>query len=182
MPKPKKTVRTDSSATNKPKKKSKRTRPAKGRTILIPARFQGEEPRLLFHEPPRRDVESAVDPDDEASKHKYPPPSKDKVFRRMWMLFINNVIDRDNFHLGHLETLRILCDLYVEYESLVEFIRKNGRSYCSTGRNGEQWKFYPEVLHLPRVQASIREYCKLMDVVLKKDHGSESGGEEDEWK
>ncbi len=97
------------------------------------------------------------------------------------MRFIENVTKRENFNIAHLDSLEILCDLYVEYDELQEFVRVNGRSYMSVGRTGEVWKFYPEVNQLMRVQAQIKEYSKMLGLLLKKDHGNESGGEASEW-
>lgn len=164
----------------KTKEKNKGGRPRTGRTIKIPAKFDGHEPRLEFHREPKPDYEKMLIIDD-ASKHQYPPPSNHPIFRSIWMKFIDNIIRRENFHISHLENFRILCDMYVEYEDLKSFIRVHGRSYCSVGRQGEVWKPYPEVMLLSRVEASIKEYSKMLGLLLKKDHGNESGGEGDSW-
>lgn len=182
MPKPRKKAHTVSSENKKKKKLGRPKMEVNTRTVHVPLKFAGHEPRLEFHQPPRKGVKSVIPMEDEASKHQYPPPGNNPAFRAKWMLFIENVISRDNFHIGHLETLKVFCKLLVEYDELEDFIAENGRSYCSVGRSGEVWKLYPEVLHLKRVEASIKEYSKLMDLVLKKDHGTESGGEQDEWK
>lgn len=165
----------------KKKEKNKGGRPATGRTIKVPAKFAGHEPRAEFHRPAKPDYENMPAPEDEAAKHKYPPPSKHPVFREKWMSFIDNITRRDNFHISHLENFRILCNMYVEYEDLKEFIRVNGRSYCSLGRQGEVWKPYPEVMLLSKTEASIKEYSKMLGLILKKDHGTESGGEGNKW-
>lgn len=173
------------SAVIKSPAKRKRGQPKKEiktATLVVPLKYVGQDPRVEFHQPPRKGVKSVVPPEDEASKHQYPPPGNNPAFREKWMMFINNVTSRGNFHIGHLETLKVFCELLVEYEEVKDFLSENGRSYCSVGRSGEVWRLYPEVSHLKKIEASIKDYSKLMDLVLKKDHGSESGGEGDDWK
>jgi hypothetical protein len=166
------------------KKKSKHARNyGKGITIRVPEKFRKHEPKVFFDEPPRRNVEDdALEPDDKIGKHKYPPPRKNKIFREKWSLFIDNVTGRKNFHLGHLETLRILCDLFVEYEDLRNFLQENGQSYCAVGRQGEQWKLYPHVQQLNRVKESISVYSRMLDLIVKKDEGlGGQSGEDEDW-
>jgi hypothetical protein len=144
--------------------------------------YHHQDPRIDIFPEPQEDFEKVSStPKDKASKLKYPPPRKHPTFRCVWAEFIDNVTSRENFKVGHLRSLEILCDLHVEYEELREFIRINGRSYKSLGRSGEVWKFFPEVTQLTKVQAQIKEYMKMMDLLLKKDHSIESGGEKDEW-
>ncbi len=172
------------------KKKSKiekpkrgRGRPASGRVIKIPGKFHGQDPRVEFHAPPKEDLEKILPPpNDAASKLKYPPPKKHPIFRAKWSLFVDSITRRESFHVGHLENLAILCDLYVERDDLMSFIRANGRTYCSIGRQGEVWKPYPEVLLVSKAESSIKEYSKMLGLLPKKDHGTESGGEGEEWK
>jgi len=113
--------------------------------------------------------------------HKFPPPKSHPIFIRTWMDFIDNVSSRENFKTGHLNSLEILCDLYVDYDNLKKYIESKGRSYKSNGRNGLTWKFYPEVAQLNTVQSQIKEYMKMLGLVLKKDHGTASGGEKSNW-
>lgn len=144
--------------------------------------YAGEDPHVDIHQAVSPDLEKvAAAPDDEASKHKYPPPKKNKIFRASWLKFIDDITDRENFKVGHLQQLEILCDLLVEYDEYQTFIRKRGRTYKSVGRNGEVWKFYPEVLQLNKVSAQIKEYMKMLSLLLRKDNSSASGGEKDEW-
>lgn len=172
-------------------KKKKVTKPAKrkkaakgqGFTIQIKRPAPNQDPREIFKMPPRKDPEDdGVEPNDEAAKLKYPPPRKNKIFREKWKLFIDNVISRKNFHIGHLETLRILCDCFVEYEQLRDFLQEHGQSYCAIGRQGEQWKMYPHVQQLNRVKESISVYSKMLDLILKKDEGlGGDAGDDEDW-
>lgn len=177
---------TKNTSTSKPKRP--RGRPAIGHKLRgLKERFHrsypGEDPRVDIVPPPKEDIEKAFDipPDDEYEQLQYPPPKKHPTFRKMWAQFIENVTERENFKVGHLNSLEILCDLFVDYEDLREFIRVNGRSYQSVGRQGVVWKFFPEVRQLNAVQAQIKEYMKMLGLLLKKDHSSQSGGEKDNW-
>lgn len=163
--------------------KKKKNANGAGHTILIHRPAPNQDPREIFKMPPRKDPEDdALEPDDEAANLKYPPPRKNKIFREKWKLFIDNVTGRKNFHLGHLETLRILCDCFVEYEDLRSFIVENGQSYCAVGRQGEQWKMYPHVQQLNRVKESISVYSKMLDLILKKDEGiGGDTGKDEDW-
>lgn len=144
--------------------------------------YPGQDPRFEEHPDFKPDPETtAPEPDDEASKHRYPPPKKDKIFREKWGQFIDSVSGRENFKVGHLNTLEILCDLYVEYDQLQKFIRRKGRTYKSVGRAGEVWKFYPEVMQLNKVQGQIKDYTKMLNLLPKKDHSGDDGGEGSEW-
>ncbi len=174
----------------KPKKSTKTSkpkrgpgRPATGVAIRLPREYLGQDPHLDVHPPVKEDSEVTMPaPTDKASKHKYPPPKKNKIFRDKWMQFIDNVTKRENFNIAHLNALEVLCDLFVEYDDLQTFIRKHGRNYKSIGRMGLVWKFYPEVVQLNKTQGQIRDYMKMLGLLLKKDHGTESGGEAEEWK
>jgi hypothetical protein len=175
------------------KKRKKETKPripkgfgvaVPGTSVVMKREYPGQDPKYVELPDPVDDIESTLpEPKDAASKHKYPPPKKHPVFRKIWMDFIDNLTGRENFKNGHLHSLEILCDLHVEYEDLRAYIRKNGRSYKSYGRSGMQWKFYPEVTQLNSVQSQILGYMKTLGLVLKKDHSTSNPGtgEKDEW-
>ncbi len=177
----------------KPKKKSTTSNGKRGNQrlgVVVPGldkkferAYRSQDPKVNVTPPPRPDPEAeSPEPKDEAAKHKFPPPKKHPIFRKVWLDFIDNISTRENFKSGHLNSLEILCDLHVEYEELRAFLRKNGRSYQSFGRAGMIWKFFPEVGQLNAVQAQIKEYMKMMGLLLKKDHGSANpAGEKGEW-
>jgi hypothetical protein len=144
--------------------------------------YTGEDPRAEDH-PGTDDVdyEAGPEPNDKASKHKYPPPRKHPIFREYWISYIDNIVSRENFTRAHLSQLEMLCDLHVEYEQLSKFVREKGRRYKSYGRNGMQWKFYPEVVQRNKVQSQMKEYMKLCGLLLKKDQGDGSGEEKEQW-
>jgi Phage terminase, small subunit len=173
--------------TSTSKKKRGPGRPAIGLKVKgVRKRFKrsypGEDAKFDILPPEKPDIEQVLEePQDQYSKMKYPPPKKHPLFRQKWARFIDNVTRRENFNVAHLDSLEILCDLHVEYDELQTFIRTKGRSYVSMGRNGEVWKFYPEVGHLSRCQALIKEYSKMLGLLLKKDHSIESDGEKEGW-
>lgn len=118
-----------------------------------------------------KDPEEGPAPKDAASKAKYPPPKKNKIFREAWMKFIGSVTSRSNFKEAHLKTLGILCDLYVEYEDLEKILRLEGRIYSNVTRFGEGKALHPAVGQLDRVRSSISTYTRLLDLFPKKDSG-----------
>ena len=120
----------------------------------------------------------------EASKHahlKYPPPKNNPVFIRKWRELVSAIVERDNFKSAHLFQLEVLCDLFVDYESLSEFIRVHGHTYESVGRNGRLVKNYPQVIQLNRVLAEIRNYSRVLNIMLSKDKEKTDVGEGALW-
>ena len=113
--------------------------------------------------------ETLPDPDDGLDDLRYPPPRKDPVFRKKWGRFIENVVSRDNFKPGHLDTLEILCDLYVELEILNKFIRMNGMSFLVVMVNGTSRRMYPEVAQRDKIRGQIQQYSRMLDLFPKKD-------------
>lgn len=130
------------------------------------------------------DPESLPPPKDEYSKLEYPPPRNNSQFREYWGRFIDSVTTRENFNDGHLDLLRVLCDLYVELEELNSFIRINGRSFKVITTTGDMWRMFPEVSQKDKVIAQIQTYSKNLDLFPKKDKstgsGSGTGGRDEE--
>jgi len=112
---------------------------------------------------------------------KFPPPKNGVVFKQKWAEFLPSIVMRENFKANHLSQLAMLCDLFEEYDVLNEFLRKNGYTYISIGRNGKVFKNYPQAITLERVRASIAQYLKVLNVLPGKDVSTASGTEEEEW-
>lgn len=108
-------------------------------------------------------------------------PKKDKDFKRYWELFVPDVANRENFKLGHLQQLEILCDLFIEYHALAKIVKDEGRFYQSDGRYGEKIMLHPAVARQDKVLAEIRGYSKLLGVTLHKDTGNVEKEAVDEW-
>ncbi len=100
---------------------------------------------------------------------KYPSPSSDEKFTEYWNTFLPDISDRENLKKSHLIQLRILCMQIVEMDELSEFLMLNGRTYESFGRNGLQIRSRPEIQLLKTCVAEIRNYCKMLGLVLVKD-------------
>lgn len=118
-----------------------------------------------------------IDPPKPSAVGKYPPPKKHPVFVKRWREYIDDVVKRENFKRGHLAQLAVLCDLYVEYDKLEELIDENGFTYETHGQSGLQIKQRPEVGQMNRVRSEIRNYSKILGLLLVKD---KEAGEDDE--
>jgi phage terminase small subunit len=104
------------------------------------------------------------------------------AFIEYWEELLPDIQDRDNLKPSHLQQLRVLCDLYVEYDQLQAIISIEGRTYWSTGRNGDQLKPRPEVQLMARTISEIRNYSKLLGLCLYKDtKTNEPEEDEDEF-
>ena len=116
---------------------------------------------------------------------KFIAPIKGKDFKKYWNLFIEDVTARDNFKLGHLEHLRILCQLMVSFDKLQAQIDKQGFTY-ETDPNGEsrygnQIKVNPACTLRDKSLAEIRQYSKMLGLILEKDKLKNDKDEKDEW-
>ena len=113
-------------------------------------------------------------------------PTKNEEFERYWNLFEPDVIARENFKNGHLEQLKILCKLYQEFYDLTAIIDEKGAVYETDpegeSRYGNQIKVHPACTLRDKTLMEIRQYSKLLGLVLEKDQ--EKNGkpkEENEW-
>lgn len=102
-------------------------------------------------------------------KEKFPAPSEKPLFIYYWDMYLEDIKERDNLKMSHLQQLKVLCDLSVEYDELREILVLQGRTFESEGRNGYQIKMRPEVAQLNRVVSEIRNYSKILGLVLVKD-------------
>lgn len=111
----------------------------------------------------------------------FKPPSDNPTFVRYWNIFIPEITSRKNFNQGHLEQLRILCEMLDEVEELRDDIKMNGYSFISHGRNGEQEKIRPQVSVLHKMRGEIRSYCRMLNLVIDKGDGKPSESDQDDW-
>lgn len=110
---------------------------------------------------------------------KFPSPHADnKRFTYYWETLLPDIHDRENLKKSHLQQLRVLCFLFVEYDDLQEFLELNGRTYVSVGRNGNQIKPRPEIALIKSCVSEIRNYSKMLDLVLVKDKNMNNNGDE----
>lgn len=116
---------------------------------------------------------------------KFPPPAnkKSKEFRKYWLENIDAVAGRENFKKSHLKQLEILCDLYVEYDTLCAWIAENGYTFSVFDRRGSATKQFPQVPLRNNILAEIRSYVKMLGLTLYKDKDTRdpSDNPEDAW-
>lgn len=116
---------------------------------------------------------------------KYKAPIDREDFIHYWNLYIDDVTKRDNFKLGHLEHLRILCQLMTEFDNLTKAILKDGYTYETDphgeSRYGNQIKVNPACTLRDKVLSEIRQYTKLLQLVLEKDKETNDGDEQSQW-
>lgn len=104
------------------------------------------------------------------SEQKFPSPKQgNERFTYYWNMFVPDIQDRENLKASHLQQLRILCALWCEYDELEDLIELGGRTYESMGRNGLQKKQRPEIALIQKTIAEIRNYSKMLDLVLVED-------------
>ena len=149
---------------------------------VVQERYVNDYGAKQVYQKPDKDPEAVPPPKDKFAKMKYPPPKRNPVFRKKWASFIGSITGRESFKEVHLDILEVLCDLYVEYVDLEKIIRTEGRTYKSITRFGESVHMHPAVGQLDKVRANIRQYTQKLDLFPKKDNGTESEGEDDEWK
>ena len=111
----------------------------------------------------------------------FPAPKDDPEFKKYWDKYLPKILTRENFHEVHLDQLSILCDLYIEYENLTEFVKDKGYTYESDGRYGESFKEWPEIKIRQKVVSELRQYAKALDLVLNKDMDKKAKETKSEW-
>jgi phage terminase small subunit len=120
--------------------------------------------------------------DDKELLKKYKVPiKKNPEFSRYWKKFLPGVAKRENFQEFHLKNLEVLCTLYIEYDNLTQTIQEEGFSYIAEGRYGVQRKTLPEVTERTKILAEIRQYSRLLGIVLTKDVSQNPNDQENDW-
>ena len=117
----------------------------------------------------------------------YKVPVKGKEFKKYWVEFVQVVTERDNFNDTHLKNLEVLCNLYVEYDRMTTFLndfheREGTYSYIAEGRHGTQIKTHPEFTERQKLLSEIRQYSRLLGIILNKDNSTKEEPGEDPWK
>jgi hypothetical protein len=115
------------------------------------------------------------------SELNFNPPSENENFKYYWNLFLPDIRERENLKPSHLQQLKVLCDLSVEYDTISEILILQGMTYESVGRNGMQIKLRPEVQQKNRVVSEIRNYSKMLGLILVKDTKFNDEGEKNEF-
>jgi hypothetical protein len=112
----------------------------------------------------------------------YESPRNNPSFKRYWDNFVGDIKDRPNIKPSHLWQLTVLCDLCVEYDDLREIIALTGRTVSNGGgRNGDISRLTPEVVQLNKVLSEIRNYSRMLGLILVEDKKTKSDEEENEF-
>lgn len=111
----------------------------------------------------------------------YPAPIEDPAFNVYWDKYVDNLVHRENFKAEHLDQLAILCRMYVELDEIEEEIRLMGRSYRTSGRHGDQIKVNPLVKVAADLRSEIRNYNKMLGLLLEKDKKMKDTTTKNEW-
>lgn len=162
------------------KSKREETRTSSERKVI---KTRPKLEKELFDE---EEVETTEAVDDTTpQQRKYPSPRNGKIFREIWNLYISDIATRVNFNQAHLKQLETLCVMYEEEARIEEFLRVNGFTYESVGRNGRQFKQYPEVALINTIRENIRKNLSFLGLSLSKESVggdmSGNGGGEDGW-
>lgn len=111
-----------------------------------------------------------------------PPPGKSNHFIYYWNILVPEVADRPNFKPGYLLQLAVLCDLYVQKDNLDHIIEEQGYSYISEGTHGASVeRIRPEVTLRSSVIDDIKDYTKILGLILYKDTKTKAVEGEAEW-
>jgi hypothetical protein len=111
-----------------------------------------------------------------------PPPGKTNHFMYYWNTLVPEIAERDNFKTGHLLQLAVLCDLYVQKDTLDNVINTEGYSYISAGTHGASVeRVRPEVRLLNAVVDDIKDYTKMLGLLLYKDTSTKPEEGEQDW-
>lgn len=111
----------------------------------------------------------------------HPSPKDNKIFTARWENYVTNIFDRGNFDEGFLFQLEVLCDLYVELDALNIIIAEKGYTYTAKTQYGMTEKVRPEVGHKTRVLAEIRNYSKMLGLLLSATAKEKPAEEDDDW-
>ena len=122
-----------------------------------------------------------VEQDKNALQDEFTPSKSNAQFQSYWFKFLEILQTRESFSKLHLKNLEILCQLFVEYDNLTNILEQEGSTYQTEGRYGIQIKARPEVIQRKDTIAEIRQFTKILGIVLDKDKGGDADPTENEW-
>ena len=110
-------------------------------------------------------------------------PSRKKGFTPYWDVLIDDLKDVPNVKKSHLLQLRLLCELYMEYDRLTEIIAEEGYSYSQEGgRYGNQEKTNPNVAQRNKTVAQIKDYSLMLGLTpMKSSPTTNKAKESEQW-
>ena len=113
-------------------------------------------------------------------KTECPFPENEK-FKYYWELMIDDVKSRSNFSQSHLLQFKLMCDAYCQYDMLKEKVEEEGVMLVKISEKGETFVTNPHVTQLNRVINQIKDYSKMLGLILIKDETKPSDNETDDW-
>jgi hypothetical protein len=109
-------------------------------------------------------------------------PRPDNVkFTYYWDIFIEDIIHRDTIKKTHREQLTVLCQLHTEFDYLTRLILEEGYTYVVESRNGSQQKVSSNVLIRDKIISELRQYARLLNIVISKDTKTKKEEDHSEW-
>lgn len=96
-------------------------------------------------------------------------PNNSPEFVAYWDILVEGIRDRENLRKVHLHQLKILCNLYIEYDALCELVQEQGYVTQVESRYGIKEIIRPEVEIRKNVLSQIIHYSKLLGIVLVKE-------------
>lgn len=110
------------------------------------------------------------------------PKPKNQEFSHYWNLMVEDVKVRRNVSPSHLLQLAVLCDAYCQYDQLLEIVKEEGYTILKVTERGESVSANPNAAALSRVIAQIKDYSKILGLLLVKDEGiGSTEQDEDDW-
>lgn len=125
------------------------------------------------------------------SSKKYPSPSKNSEFKKYWDAYIISIISRDNFSIGHLLQLEMLCNMHAEHYRLEMIVDLEGYSKSHLGRDlaNDSNRFItkpsPEAAHMDRLKKQILVWTDKLGLLPAAGKGLGGGRnkekDDEEW-
>lgn len=110
------------------------------------------------------------------------PRKDDDLFNFYWDLLIVEVKKRPNFSHSHVMQLKVLCDAYKQYDLLLDKVNEEGHVITRMTSQGESIITNPHVGQLNKVISQIKDYSKMLGLILVKDESPVTSEEsEDDW-
>ena len=112
------------------------------------------------------------------------PRPDDNKFSWYWNLLSKEIESRENLSSSHLLQLKVLCDAHVQYDDLLEQVREEGFSIAKITKSAETIVANPLLVQLNRTVGHIRDYSKMLGLVIVKTEiptEEPESDEEDVW-
>jgi len=111
------------------------------------------------------------------------PKPDNALFTFYWDLMVDDITSRKNVSSSHLLQFKVLCDAYCQYDDLQDKVKEEGYVLTRFTDKGETISTNPHLNQLNRAISQIKEYSKMLGLILVKDDSAPSDDEndEDDW-